>query len=163
MKMKTLALIASLSSALPAAAAGFPESTTGTLFVSLTVPASCMVTAGTPVNMTYQSSTGDFRGNGAVAVACTGGTAFQVNLGNGANYSIAGRQVTGNGGATVAYELFKDAGLGQAWTSASSNDMSGIGLGIAMPLQFPVYGKAYANPMTATGSYSDQVTVTVAY
>lgn len=128
---------------------------TASLAVSATVAGTCTVSGGplafgayTPSTLATQQS--------ALDVNCTQGTAYVVALDNGA---AGARRMTGPGGATLPYEIYRDGARSQRWGDGSSA-ATGTGTGSVQTL--PLY--ASISPTAATtGSYSDMVTVTLTY
>lgn len=99
-----------------------------------------------------------------ISVTCTTSTPFQIglNAGAGSGATVANRLMTGPGGATIAYQLFRNAGRTLNWGNTLTSDvLAGTGTGSAE--EFTVYGQVLAQASPAPGDYSDTITVTVTY
>ena len=135
-----------------------------TFTVTATLAASCAVTA---TNMTFPTSgvlnaAKDTSSN--LTVTCTSTTPYNVGLsaGTGAGATTALRRMTGSGGATVGYTLYRDASRTQLWgTTIGSDTIAGTGTGSAQALT--VYGRVPAQSTPAPGLYQDVINVTVTY
>lgn len=154
-----LAVVLLLSSAALLRAA----TATTTFNVSLTITASCTVSA-TPLSF---GSTGLISGSidssSSVTVTCTDSTPYNVGLdaGTGAGATVASRKMSA-GLSTVNYTLYQNAGRTTIWgNSVGTDTASGTGDGSAQVLT--VYGRVPAQTTPVAGSYSDTITVTVTY
>ena len=143
------------------------------LDVSATVIAACDDISTTPVNFgTYNNANTD--ADGSVIVNCLEGSVYGIKMFEGTNFAgglIQQRQMTASGGATIGYQLFKDAGRSLVWGScrggilclgqATALESNGTG----SPQTFTVFGRAFApgflqqNP--PPGSHVDLVEVQV--
>ncbi len=99
-----------------------------------------------------------------ISVTCTNSTPYQIglNAGLGSGATVSSRLMTGPGGATIGYGLFRDAGRSLNWGNTLTVDVAaGTGTGAAQDLT--VYGQVLAQTTPAPGTYTDTVTVTVTY
>lgn len=149
-------VVASLS---PAGAA----TSTTTFNVSLTVTASCTVSA---TGLAF-GSTGVFTANidasSTITVTCSNTTPYNVGLdvGTGAGATVAARKMT-SGGNTATYTTYQNAGRTTVWGNTVGTDtVSGTGNGSAQAIT--VYGRVPLQATPAAGSYTDTITVTVTY
>jgi spore coat protein U-like protein len=94
-----------------------------------------------------------------VTVTCNG-TAYTVGLSNGLHAQGNRRRMRGPGGY-VGYELYRDASRTLRWGSAKQDGLAQTGNG--HPQTLPVYGRVPAQSITADGTYSDTIIVTVEY
>jgi len=95
----------------------------------------------------------------ALSIQCTNGTAYNIGLDAGATGTIATRQMA-NGGATVDYQMFSDAGRTSNWGETIGTDtVSATGTGSAVI--HTIYGRVPAQATPAANTYTDTVTVTV--
>lgn len=179
MQFKTALLAAAV------AAAGFTAQSiaattspvTATFNVTANVPNSCKVTA-TDINFgSYDpvnaNSTTDLPSTGSVTVSCVKGTKATVSLdqgqnaGSGSTCTAPVRQMKDSAGDLLGYSIFQDSNdtttwgctsgtNTQAFTSTSKDASAGNGL-------YTTYGVIPAGQDVPVGSYSDVVTVSVAF
>ncbi len=133
--------------------------------VTLTVQAECRLTSAsdmafgnTGVIQTAITSTS------TIGVQCTNTTPYNIglNAGAGAGATVAARRLTSGAGATITYELFRDASRSQQWGNTVGTDtLAGTGTGVVQTLT--VYGRVPAQGTPAAGNYTDTVQVTVTY
>ncbi|MEZ5815784.1 MAG: spore coat U domain-containing protein [Hyphomicrobiaceae bacterium] len=98
-----------------------------------------------------------------IGVQCTNTTPYnvQLNAGSTSGGSIATRLMT-SGSATVAYQMYKDAGRSQNWGQTNGTDtVSATGNGSVQT--HTVYGRVAPQATPAPATYTDTVTVTVEY
>lgn len=135
---------------------------TSTMAVSATVPAQCSVTASALAFGSYAASATD--ATASISVTCTNGTTYTVALdaGTGAGATTSARLMSGPSGATLSYNLYRDAARSLTWGNTIGTDVqSGTGNGTAQALT--VYGRIPAAQYPIPGTYTDTVTVTVTY
>ncbi|GAB6387813.1 Csu type fimbrial protein [Stutzerimonas marianensis] len=98
-------------------------------------------------------------GAGALRVSCLTETPYRVLISGGNSGSTADRMMTGPGAATLHYNLYTDANFNVLW-----DDSTGVsGMGNGQDQWLPVYGRMPAQPVAATGLFSDTLTVTVSW
>ncbi|OKB65842.1 spore coat protein [Serratia marcescens] len=176
---KTLIALASVASLLCAnGAANAAGTIQGTLGVTITIGAGCVVTGGNSAGVsndfgsisfgTYSSlanviaatATGS-GGTGSLGLNCTNGTNYTVALDNGLYASGSQRRMASSVPAYISYNLYQDIAHALPWNS-TSGVLTGVGTGSAVPLI--VYGLVPAAGTTpAAGAYSDTVTMTVTW
>lgn len=129
-----------------------------------TVPNTCNISAATDM---------DFGNVGGLATAvnqtssimlrCPSGTTWRVGLNNGSHASGSTRRMA-SGSNYISYELYRDSGRTQRWgTSLGTDTSNGTGSGMTNAITLPVYGRVPAQATTASGTYSDTITVTLTY
>jgi len=134
------------------------ETSTATIAVTVSVLPACAV-SGVPVAfgpyapMTTASQTSN------VTLTCSSGVAYAVALDEGTQGDGSTRRMARGDGTTIAYDLYRDAAHQQRWASGAAG---AIGTGSGGTQSLPVYGRILATSAPA-GTYSDNVTITVAY
>ncbi|MCA1324013.1 spore coat U domain-containing protein [Herbaspirillum sp. alder98] len=140
----------------------FAATATGSLTISANVVASCTVIGSAVAFGAYIQTV--VNQTGGITVLCTNGTAYNVGLdaGTGAGATTAARKMTGSGGGTLNYALYRDSGRTNNWGSTIGTDtLTGTGNGLTQALT--VYGQVAAAQTPLAGTYSDTVTVTLTY
>ena len=105
--------------------------------------------------------------NGTISIACsgvTGNNALTIDLSTGASNSYTTRTLVG-GSATLAYNLYVDAGYHQVWGNGTGGSAEG-GASIrnnAPNASLAIYGAIAAGQDPPPGSYADTILVTVNY
>jgi spore coat protein U-like protein len=152
-----LALLLAIA-ATPATAA----STSTSFNVTATVVDACGVSATDLAFGTCDpTSAVDKIGSSTISVTCSLGTVYTVSLNDGVNAAGGVRRMA-SGANRLGYQLYRDAAhLLIFGTLANLLNASGVGTGLVTP--FTVFGKVPKAQNVATGSYSDQITVTIDY
>ena len=154
-----IAALAAIVGAAPMARAG---SASSSFNVTATVQPSCAVSATNVAFGNYSATQVD--ATGTISVACTNLALYTVQLdtGTGSGASVATRRMTGPSSQTLDYTLYQDSARLLLWGSTIGvNAPGGTGTGSTQTLT--VYGRIPAGQYPGAGSYSDTVTVTVAY
>lgn len=168
-KSKLLA-IALTTGLLSAGAASAANPATATFLVSATVLKTCTVSATPLAFGNYTPGSGAISNTSSINVACTNGSPYTmtVNGGSTTGGSITQRLMT-NGTQTLQYNLYTTNTfttlLGDGTTGGSAK-VTGTGAGLATASTTTVYGQlpdSTANQAVPPGSYTDTVTVSVAY
>nr|WP_232230762.1 spore coat protein U domain-containing protein [Serratia sp. SCBI] len=179
MMKKTLLVLLSLTPLLCISGAANAAGTLqGTVGVTMTIGAGCVVTGGNSsgttndfgsisfgtysslANVITASATGS-GGTGTLGLNCTTGTNYTVALDNGLNASGSQRRMASSVPAYISYNLYQDSAHAVPWNS-TTGVLTGTGTGSAVPLI--VYGLVPAAGTTpAAGAYSDTVTMTVTW
>jgi spore coat protein U-like protein len=148
--------------ALAAPGTAHAASTTTTFNVTATVVDSCAVSASDLAFGTYDpASATDKTGTSTVNVTCSLGTAYTVSLNNGTHASGSTRRLAA-GASRLTYQVYKDVGATLIFGAiADTLGVSGIGTGVAIPSV--IYGVIPKTQNVGSGSYSDQITVTIDY
>ena len=131
--------------------------------VATNVKSSCNISAGA---LNFGSYTGAvLDGVGTLSVSCNTPTKYEVGLGvgNAPGATVTSRKMTGPSASTLGYLLFSDAGRTINWGDiGGSGTVTGSGTGTAQTLT--VYGRILTGQsISAPGSYTDTVVVTVRY
>jgi spore coat protein U-like protein len=135
-------------------------SATSTVAVSASVPASCTISAGTLAFSTYDPlSASNLDAAGSLSIACAKGTAYEVLLGNGGNYS-SGRRMSDGSGSFLGYEVYSNAGRTTVFGGTTGNGV-GATASSKNAVSISLYGRITAGQDVATGSYSDSVQSTI--
>ena len=100
--------------------------------------------------------------NGALSIACTPGVALSMSINGGQNYSTVRRMKRSNGADVVGYRLYSSSSL-----AANSE----IGVNQAIPVTYsnsnnialPLFGVALLTGFSPSGTYSEQLTVTLSW
>ena len=134
---------------------------------------SCSLSA-TGVNFGTLADIGTLRkektAEGALTVQCSSGKPYTLYLGDGNNPSGNGYRQMANGDARLAYQLYQEASHTRVWDetggvsqTGGSGGVSGIGSGSDQTLI--LYGLIAAGTVMPgnVGTYTDTVTITVAY
>jgi spore coat protein U-like protein len=149
------ALAAALLAVAPLASAA---TDTDTMTVSITIENSCTVDAG---DMTFGTQT-------SLATALTTTATVSVDCTNQGPITVAfdgdpsARQMDGPSGATINYELHRDAARTEVLGSAAGQTLSGTSTGGVQ--NFTVYGRVPAGQgAKPVGAYTDTVTATLTF
>ncbi|RDE07131.1 spore coat U domain-containing protein [Sphingomonas aracearum] len=155
-----VAVLAGLFGSAPA----FAQQTTQ-FQVTLTIQAECRLTSASDLAF---GNTGVIQAaitsTSNIGVQCTNTTPYNIglNAGAGTGATVDARRMTSGAGATVTYQLFRDAARTQIWgNTAGTNTLAGTGNGAVQTVQ--VYGLVPAQTTPAAGSYTDTVQVTVTF
>ena len=167
-----LGLLAALLTA-PVFAAG---SITGTLTVTATVVAGCNLNTGAAsgngngtlnfgdVTSTLTANNADTTtaGNIGLSVVCSNTTPYTVYANNGANPTGGTQNNMKNGAAVLPYNLYTTSGRTIPFPTTAGAALAFVGNGTAQTI--PFYGQIPSGTvLPAPGTYTDTVTVTVAY
>ena len=155
---RCLLWLAAASAPLPT----FAATATTSFNATATVLASCAVSATNVAFGNY--STAQLDSTGSITVTCTNGTTYTVafDAGTGSGATVAARRMTGPSSQTLTYSLYHDAPRSSVWGSTVGVDTAaGTGSGSAQVLT--VYGRVPALQYPQAGSYSDTISVTLAY
>ncbi|MEP7455012.1 spore coat U domain-containing protein [Phyllobacterium sp. SB3] len=156
---------ASLFVALGSSAPAVAVVATGNLGVQIEITAECRVVSADTLNFgPHGLLVANIDATSTITVQCTSGTPYTVGLGPGTSpgATVTTRKMTGTGGATVDYSLFKDSGYLQNWGNVIPADLvSGTGDGASQAI--PVYGRVAAQTTPAVGTYNDTVAIEVTY
>ena len=156
------AICVAIALALAAPGRAGAASATATFNVTATVVDSCAVTASDLAFGTYDPAAAtDKSGTSTVNVTCSLGTPYTISLNNGANATGSTRKMAA-GASRLTYQVYKDVAATTVFgTVANSLGVSGVGTGAAIPAV--IYGVIPKTQNVSSGSYSDQITVTIDY
>lgn len=137
---------------------------TDTFDVTATVVAACIVDASDLSFGNYNPVAGSaVDATSTISVTCTNGSGYSIGLSAGGSTDEGARAMAhaSDPGETLAYGLFRNAGLTENWGGLDLDDrVTGTGTGSSQ--QHTVYGRVFASQSTAlVGSYSDTITASV--
>jgi spore coat protein U-like protein len=165
--LTALLTTAALLGAAGSASAANPATTS--FQVTATVNKNCTVSAAA-LTFNYTPGAGPAANNTTVVVSCTRGTGFNTELTQGGTTgsTIAQRLLNdGAAGDTLQYNLYTSSNLSTPWgTTIGTNTVAGVGGGMAATVTQTVYGQVVdspANQAVPPGTYTDTITVNVAY
>lgn len=162
-KFSTITLAVAGSLLMPAIS--WAQTTSTNFTVQITIAGACQINAA--ANMDFGSHgvlSNNTDATSIITVQCTNTTSFNVGLsaGNGASATVANRLMTGTGGATVGYSLYRNAARDELWgDTTGTNTFAGTGTGA--PQQLTVYGRVPPQNTPAPGGYTDTITATITY
>jgi len=139
------------------------------LYINAQIVPTCTVTVPYSIDFGIQTqgANADVNGTGMVKCTCTNQVPYEISLDSG-NHLNGTRQVSDGAGNFLSYWLYTDANHSREWgdsnvdgTYAAAPGLSGLS-GTSTSQDYIVYGKMYNNS-TASGYYTDAVTVTVWY
>ena len=119
----------------------------------------CSVHA-TPVAFGVMNLGGQTYGKGSVTVDCDAPASFTVGLASG---STGERVMTGPGGATLVYRLYRDATHTVEWGDGSGRPAVGAGSDGTRPVKLTIYGVIPFRQSVPEGEYTDALLVTLAF
>jgi spore coat protein U-like protein len=131
--------------------------------VSVTLQASCIVSAtsisfGSVALLASNNDT-----TGTVSVTCTSSTPYKISLGYGNGVGAgagSGRYMAATGGYQVNYNLYQDSGRSTNWGNNLGVDTV-ASTGTGADQDFTVYARVPPQTVPAVGYYTDTVVVTV--
>ena len=164
-------LSATLALGVLAAGAANAGTATSSFQVTATVLSTCSATATAVAFPNYTPGGGAVTANGTISVKCTNTSPYTVALNAGSSTGDAFTQrlmTLAAGTATLQYNLYTTAGFATVFGDGTGTTAkaSGTGAGLATAVNTTVYGQlldSTANQAAAPGSYSDTITVTIAY
>lgn len=141
------------------------QQATDTIDVSLTVEASCTVTAQPLAFGTVSGTVAtDIPQTTTLSVTCTNGAPYNIGLSDGGTDTPATTRKMKNGTATVNYQLYQEAGHTNVWgNTQGTNTVAGTpGTGAAQ--SYTIHGLIPAGQNNLTvGTYTDTITATIWY
>ncbi len=149
----------------PPCSATLTGSANTTFTVSATVSPDCLVSA-TTLNF---GSTGVLGANvdatNTISIQCTNGTPWtaSLNAGTGSGATVNLRRMTGPGGATVAYTIYRNASRTEVWGDGTSGTFTIAGTGSGSAQLQTGYGRVPPQTTPAPGTYTDTIVVTVTF
>ncbi|MCU0975047.1 MAG: spore coat U domain-containing protein [Steroidobacteraceae bacterium] len=145
--------------------AGSAERST-TLNVSATVTTNCAISAGA-IDFGVFDGANDVTRTSTIAVRCTNGTPFNVNLSTGNSGDFTARELR-SGADALVYNLYTSGTFGTVWGDATgaTGRLGGTGGGMGSARNLTVHARLRAQDNQGdfdTGTYTDVVTATVVY
>ena len=156
--MRSLYTVLAIATSWPASLSAATATATATIAISASVLPVCTVSGGAIAFGAYAPSTAIAR-EGAVTLTCSEGVSYAVALDEGVQGDGTTRRMARGDGATLAYDLYRDAGHHQRWGSGGS---AATGTGSGGTQTLPVYA-AIAPSAALAGNYTDSVTILVTY
>jgi spore coat protein U-like protein len=158
-------VIAPIAAGVLLAVAGAAQSATKstTFQVTANVTQNCVISAA-PLAFAAFNGTNDLANSAPITVYCTSGTAFDVGLNGGLNFSAGLRRMAGAGSDYLSYNLYTTNAYSTVWDT--TNVVSGTGAGMTTAQTLTVYGRLLASDNSGAvgaGSYADTVTATITY
>ena len=153
-------LVATLLCPAPAMA----TSSSGQFNTSATVVNNCSVSAADLAFGNYTASSGAaLTANTTLSVTCTNAVPYTVALDGGATGQPAARAMNDGSSNTLNYALYTTSAHTTLFGDGTSATATLAGTGNGANQSLTVYGQIPASQFVASGSYSDRITVTVAY
>ena len=136
---------------------------TFTLNPSITITATCVVTAGSLSFGSMPNVASTVNASGAFSLTCTPSVHYNIGLDAGQNgASVTTRRMrVGATALYLDYSLFLDSARSTNWALASPNVVSGNGSGLSQT--YTVYGALPAQATAGNGAYTDTVQIIVNY
>lgn len=123
---------------------------------------SCVIIRATDLDFgTTTQLDGPRDANSLIQLRCATDTAWSVTLGRGLNANASGFRRMVSNGNFLPYALYKDPALLLPWGETQATSVADTGENEDVSLT--VYGRIFPPPVTAPGSYSDTITVTLTY
>jgi spore coat protein U-like protein len=134
--------------------------------VRMEVVTACRVSVSDLYFGSYTSNAASpVQGQTTIQLLCAPGTTAEISLdgGTGPGGNTSRRTLNQESGTDrMDYDLFQDAGRTIHWGDRSGNDTKEVVTGDA-PLTVPIYGEIPGSQRVRDGTYSDVITISVAY
>lgn len=162
---RRIATAMTIAAALLAPAAARAATEQGTVNVSATVGAICVVGDATLAFGAYDPIAGnvatslDAQVN--VTISCTGGTAWTLGLGTGANVSGTQRRMRSGASSYLNYGLYKDTARSQPWGDSVVSERASGTQATTGSTTVVIYGRVPNGQLPPAGTYTDTVTATI--
>ncbi len=144
-----------------------PATTTVTFNVTATVLSECTVSAFAMNFGTYEpvvaNAATPLDSTATINVYCTKGTAGNVTLDNGSNFSGGNRRMKSAGGVFLSYEIYKDSSRSTVWNAVNINSGTSTSKNTALGGGFIAYGRIPSAQDVPATSYSDTLQSVVNY
>jgi spore coat protein U-like protein len=172
--MRTASLVTALAGVLFVASAyAGPTPQTGSLTVTATVAASCLVVgpntlAFGPYDPTDINNATALDAAGSLNIRCTKNTLAHVQLGQGGNAATGSDCTTplrqmASGTERLGYTLYSNSLRTTIWGCTGTNESTFTSANSGTATNIPVYGRIAAGQNVAAGNYSDTVTINVTF
>lgn len=148
---------------------GTGSTTVGFSGATAVVPSGCGIAIGQVSNMDFGSTSSiaaPVASTSTITLTCPANTSWKVGLDNGLNSLSGQRRMAGPPSSYLDYDLYIDPNRTQRWgndTAGGTNTVNGSGASQSNPTVLTVYGQVPAQDVGTPGTYSDTVTVTLAY
>lgn len=138
---------------------------TATFQVTATVNSACVVSATNVAFGTITpAATGTSQATGTITSTCTKTTPYTLAISAGGSGSVAARTMAGTAGNTdvLAYNLYTSNTYATPWgETVGTNTVAAVGTGAAQTAT--IYGQLSLNQYLKPDTYTDNLTVTLAY
>lgn len=167
LRNSTIAICASIAaiSSMTLADQASAATVTDTFTVQMTITSECLIQSATDIDFGSEGVINAVvDATGSIGVQCTNTTAYTIALdaGVGSGASVAARKMSGGGGASITYSLYRNAAHSQVWGQTIGTDTQ-AGTGNGSLQSYTVYGRVPVQATPAPGGYLDTITVTVTY
>lgn len=151
--------------ALLCAAPAFAGTASGTFNVTATVLNNCSISTADLAFGNYNATTATAStASTTLSVTCTSSLPYTVALDGGStNAAVAGRAMGDGNGNKLTYGLYTTNAYSTIWGDGTGTTQTQAGTGNGSAQSLTVYGKIPAGQYVKSGSYTDRITVTVAY
>lgn len=161
-KKFAMAALACLTTVATSSEAASPITTS--FQVKVQILDSCSV--ATPATLDFGTQTSlaaSVDGTTSIAVTCSLLTPYSVSLDTGLHASsVTARKMQGASSDVVSYALYSDIARSTNWGNTNGSNVTGVGLGV-LPTTHTVYGRIPTQTTPRPDTYTDTITVTVAY
>ena len=170
MTLKRLMVPALVAGVVLGTGAARAATATDSLSVQMTITAACSVTGGTlDFGSVAAGTIAQTSATSTISVTCTSGSPYSIALGGGQNAGGAGingrKMKRGSNPEMITYQLYRDAAFTQVWgedpTPTTGNTVNQSGTGSAQTIA--VHGRVPSQSVTAAGTYTDTVSITLTY
>lgn len=139
---------------------------TASFNVTATVSKNCVISANPLALGTFDGSN-DLTASSTIAVRCTSGTTYNVDLSQGSSTSFAARRMF-NGTDSLVYNLYTDTTYANIWGdgTSSTSRVPGTGTGFVTATNLTVAGRLLAADNTGAvpaGNYTDTIVASIVY
>jgi spore coat protein U-like protein len=139
---------------------------TASFNVTASVSKNCVISAN-PLALGVFDGSNDLNATSTIAVRCTSGTAYNVDLSQGGSGNFAARAMA-NGPDSLFYNLYTDTTYANVWGdgTASTVRVGGTGTGFAAATTLTVAGRLLAADNTGpigAGNYTDTIVASIVY
>lgn len=142
----------------------YAQTATANFNVTITIQAQCSIAATT---LDFGSQPGVITANvdstNTISVTCTNTTPWTVSLSTGSSAAFDPRTMTGPGGATVDYNIYRDAARTEIWGDGTGGTFTVTGTGNGGTQPQTGYGRVPPQAAPTPGGYSDSITATVTF
>lgn len=140
------------------------QTSTANFNVTITIQAQCTIAATT---LDFGSQPGVITANvdntNTISVTCTNTTPWTVSLSTGGSAAFSPRTMTGPGGATIDYNIYRDASRTEIWGDGTGGTFTVTGTGSGSTQPQPGYGRVPPQAAPTPGGYSNSITATVTF
>lgn len=141
----------------------FAQTATNTFQSRIVITAECKVQSTQTLDfLSYGVLDANVDASANIGVQCTNTTPYNIGLDGGSNGGNTTTRLMLNGGATVGYQMYSNAGRTTNWGDTVGTDtVAATGNGAVQT--HTIYGRVAPQTTPAPGTYVDTVTVTVTY